>query len=138
MTCSFVRTGIPPAPQGLSIYLNVYNEKVTLGVRPRVTRKQMSTPWRAAIFFFLRCENQMRVDNRASGIALSPNPSQIHVCAINALPESATIDDGRVAEWFKAPVLKVAGLGVIPYRLVRHSADFRGFPPSDCLADAVL
>jgi hypothetical protein len=66
----------------------------------------MSTPWRAAIFFFLRCENQMRVDNWASGIALSPNPSQIHVCAINALPESATIDDGRVAEWFKAPVLK--------------------------------
>jgi hypothetical protein len=54
----------------------------------------------------MRCENQMRADEQASGIALSPNPSQIHVCAINALPVSATIDDGRVAEWFKAPVLK--------------------------------
>jgi hypothetical protein len=66
----------------------------------------MFTAGWAAIFFFPRCENQMRADNRASGIALSPNPSQIHVCAINALPVSATIDDGRVAEWFKAPVLK--------------------------------
>jgi hypothetical protein len=88
--------------------------------------------------FFIRCENQLHVDDRASGIALSRNPSQIHICAINALPGYATIDDGRVAEWFKAPVLKVAGLGVIPYRLVRHSADFQSFPPGGCLADAVL
>jgi hypothetical protein len=35
--------------------------------------------------------------------------------------------DGRVAEWFKAPVLKVAGLGVNPYRVVPQGPVFRDF-----------
>jgi hypothetical protein len=48
----------------------------------------------------------MSVRSSASGVALSSDPSQIRMCAINALPEFAILDAGRVAEWFKAPVLK--------------------------------
>jgi hypothetical protein len=45
-----------------------------------------------------------------SDVALSPIRPQIRVCAINALLEFATIDNGSMDERFKAPALKTGGV----------------------------
>jgi hypothetical protein len=43
-----------------------------------------------------------------------------------------------VAEWFKAPVLKVAVLIQIPCRLIPIRPLFKGLPAHRCLTDAIV
>jgi hypothetical protein len=68
-------------------------------VRLSATRKPTSALGQSAIFPFAKYENKILANRPTAGVALSSDPSQIQVCAINALPEFANIDErkgGRV------------------------------------------